>query len=451
MGLDSMIASNRIKKRLGGAGLKAQLLRGLLGVGWLKILSMPLALSSSVILARFLGPEGYGQYVFVFSLIGFLALPVGPGPGQLITREVAAFHHDRAWGLFDGIIRRSFQWVFFSSLIVMTATLFVAISYAEWQRENRWALVVVASFLIPLLGVNTIRANVLRGLRFVVLAQLPTLMVRPGLHLLFVGGFLAFGVLTPLSAIISQVVATAVAVLIGTALALGRIPPEVKRSSPRYHDKFWLSAIVPLSLLVLVGTLNGQIGILSLGFLVGDEDVANMQVALSASILIAFPLSIVNLVIGPYVTKAMKENDDHKIRRLSVYSSVLAIMAASPIAIPLIIWGEEIVGLAYGQEYISGALSPLVILCVGQVFNVIFGSVGVFLTMTGYEKDTLSGQLFAAAINVSLCFALVPTMGATGAAAATSIGLVTWNVILAYRFYKRLGFFPGVFGFIQKI
>lgn len=445
-----MIGFNRYKKKLGGTGLKAQLVRGLLGVGWLKILSMPLALSTSVILARFLGPEGYGQYVFVFSLIGFLALPVGPGPGQLITREVAKFHHDRAWDYFSGIIRRSFQWVFFSSLIMMTVILVVAISYAEWQPENRWALVVFASFLIPLLGVNTIRANVLRGLRFVVLAQLPTLMVRPGLHLLFVGGFLAIGILTPLSAILSQVVATAVAVLIGTVLALDRIPLEVKRSPPRYHDKFWLSAIVPLSLLVLVGTLNGQIGIISLGLLVGDEDVANMQVALSASILIAFPLSIVNLVIGPYVTGAMKENDTPRIRSLSVYSSFIAIMAASPIAIPLIVWGEEVVGLVYGQDYIAGAINPLMILCIGQIFNVVFGSVGVFLTMTGHERDTLSGQLFAAAINVSLCFALVPAMGATGAATATSIGLVTWNVILAYRFFKRLGFFPGIVGFFYK-
>jgi hypothetical protein len=43
-----------------GQGLRAQLLRGAFGVGALKILSLPLTLVASVLLARGLGPEGFG-------------------------------------------------------------------------------------------------------------------------------------------------------------------------------------------------------------------------------------------------------------------------------------------------------------------------------------------------------------------------------------------------------
>ena len=65
-----------------GQGLRAQLLRGAFGVGALKILSLPLTLAASVLLARGLGPEGLGQYAFVMATITMLVLPIGPGLGQ---------------------------------------------------------------------------------------------------------------------------------------------------------------------------------------------------------------------------------------------------------------------------------------------------------------------------------------------------------------------------------
>lgn len=79
-----------------GQGLRAQLVRGVLAG---ELLSLPLPLGTSIFLARGMVPGGYGQYyMFVLSLMTMLALPVGRGIGQLVTREVAKYQHGEQWG-----------------------------------------------------------------------------------------------------------------------------------------------------------------------------------------------------------------------------------------------------------------------------------------------------------------------------------------------------------------
>ena len=48
---------------------------------------------------------------------------------------------------------------------------------------------------------------------------------------------------------------------------------------------------------------------------------------------------------------------------------------------------------------------------------------------------------FSAAINVSLNLLLIPRYGLNGAAAATALGSLVWNVLLSYFVYRRLGFY----------
>ncbi|WP_018995113.1 polysaccharide biosynthesis C-terminal domain-containing protein [Thioalkalivibrio sp. ALJ2] len=85
---------------------------------------------------------------------------------------------------------------------------------------------------------------------------------------------------------------------------------------------------------------------------------------------------------------------------------------------------------------------PLAILAFGQLVNVAFGSVGMFLTMSGYERETLMGHLVALAVNAATAVALIPLLGVIGAAIAVTIGLLTWNVVLAVKFVQRLQLRP---------
>ncbi|WP_280564595.1 flippase [Chromohalobacter sp. 48-RD10] len=427
-----------------GNGLKAQLVRGALGVGGLKLLSLPLTMVASILLARGLGPDGYGQYTFVMAVIALLALPIGPGLGQLITREVAKYQHGEQWGLFRGLLRRTHQWALVGSILMAAIIAVLAARNASWGGDDRWSLLLLATLMLPLLGLNALRASTLRGLRNVFYAQLPELLARPGLHLVIAGGLLLTGMLNPATALASQICATGLAFLVG-AMFLRRLrPAEVSQARLDYRHGEWGRALLPFTLLAAVGTLNGQIGILALGWLGTDEDVAALQVAMKGSMLVVLSLTIVNMMIGPYITRAYRENDKLRLQQLSRQSARAALVVAMPIALPLILWGGPLIHLVYGESYADTATWPLAILGVGQLVNVAFGSVGLLLLMCGHERDSLTGQVLGLCINLTLALVLIPRYGVTGVALATSVGIVVWNGFLAYRCVKRLGFRPSV-------
>jgi O-antigen/teichoic acid export membrane protein len=70
-----------------GESLKMRLVGVALCVGGLKLLHLPSPRVTSIVLARGLAPEGYGQHSLVMAAMSILALPVGSGLEQLITRE----------------------------------------------------------------------------------------------------------------------------------------------------------------------------------------------------------------------------------------------------------------------------------------------------------------------------------------------------------------------------
>jgi O-antigen/teichoic acid export membrane protein len=389
-----------------------------------------------------LGPDGYGQYTFVLAAISLLALPLGPGLGQLVTREVAKYHQGGQWGLLRGLLRRAHQWVLFGSTVMVAVIAMLASRNATWVINDRWTLLLLATPMLPLLGLNALRSSTLRGLRNVFYAQLPDLLARPALHLAIGGSLLLAGLLNPGTALASQIAATTLAFGVGAWFVWCLKPSEVRQTRPAYQLGEWGRALLPFTLLAAVGNVNSQIGILVLGWLGTDGDVANLRIAQNGAMLIALSLTIVNLVIGPHITRAHWNNDKPQLERLSRQSARAAFAVALPIALPLILLGGPIVSLVFGEAYRDSAGLPLAILAVGQLVNVAFGSVGLFLTMSGFEKDTLAGQVVALLVSAMAALLLIPPFGVVGAALAVTFGLVTWNVVLARRFVRRLGFRP---------
>tara|TARA_R110000772_G_scaffold266742_1_gene389608 strand:+ start:75894 stop:77219 length:1326 start_codon:yes stop_codon:yes gene_type:complete len=426
-----------------GDGLKTKLVRGALGVGGLKLLSLPLTLATSVILARGLGPEGYGQYVFVMAIVSLLALPLGPGLGQLVTREVAKYQNDEDWALFRGLMRRAHQWILLGSTVMGCGIALIASRYASWAVDDRWSLLLIAVLMLPLLGLNALRSSTLRGLRLVFFAQLPELLVRPALHLMIAGCLLLAGILNPATALASQIAGTALAFGVGAWLLLRLKPLEAKQGEPTYRYGKWVRSLLPFTLLAAVSNLNGQIGILILGWLGADKDVAALQIAISASMLVALTLVIVNLVISPYIARAYRDRDKQHLQRLSRNSVRAALTVAVPIALLLIVLGGPIIDVVYGEAYRSDVMLPLQILVFGQMLNVAFGSVGLLLTMSGFERHTLVGQVVALFVNLLAAIILIPPFGAIGAALSIVLGLVTWNVFLAFGVVRKVGIKPG--------
>jgi O-antigen/teichoic acid export membrane protein len=429
-----------------GNGLRAQLVRGGMGVGLLKVLSLPLSLLSTILLARGLGPEGFGQYAFVIALITVLAIPIGPALMQLATRETAGMHQ----GGEEDRLRVFLGWanchVWFGSALIVVAVGGVAVWMADWQLDDRWTLLLLGLAALPLLGLNAVRAGILTGLRRVVLGQFPDLSVRPFVLLLVAGLLLEVGSLNPLTAVAAFVAGTACAFVVGAVFLRRTFPQEGGTPGPidAEQRRQWMRAWMPFTLLVAASTLNGQIGILLLGWLSSADQVAAMQVAERGAMLVALSLTVVNLVIGPHITQIHRSGDKARLQTLSRHSARMALLVALPIALPLIFFGGPILSMVFGAEYVEIGTLPLAILAIGQLINVAFGSVGRLLVMSGYEIQSLYGQVVALLVVVVSGLILCPLFGATGAALAIAAGILVWNGVLAFKVVQILGIRVGV-------
>jgi O-antigen/teichoic acid export membrane protein len=319
----------------------------------------------------------------------------------------------------------------------------VAISKTTWSMDDYWTLLLIGLIILPFFGLSGLLGATLRGLNYVVQAQLPEMLAMPAFHLILIVFLLSHGFLNQATALLSKAAAAAIALAIAAFLLHRHWPGQVRVSNAEYRNAQWACAWLPFTLLMAANLLNSEIGILLLGWLGTDEQVAALRLAYRGAQLVVISLSIVNLVIAPHVTQTHRSGNTTQLQQLSRQSARAALAGALPVAIPLIFWGAPIISFVFGAEYVNMTLTPLAILASAQLINVGFGSVGIFLTMSGFEKDTLCVQIISLMVNVASGILLIPKFGATGAACSGAMGLITWNILLGILFIQRLKIRPS--------
>lgn len=412
----------------------------ILSVAGLKVISIALTFLMSIILARILGPTDYGNFVFITTLMWSFTLVVGPGNGQLITRESSKYFNASNWALLEGVRRFANNFTAIYSFVFLPIIALVA-----YESVEEWSNYIWGALTIPLLGWLYIKSAMLRGLGSVVRSQIPEMIVKPAATILLVGILWSVSVVSTEMALIAQALACLISLLLCHHFVTVTYPSEAKSIHPEYALGNWLGAVVPFSLIVAVGMFNNAIGVLILGALGDDESVAALKIAQTGSMLVSTALLVVNRVVAPEITKVKSSNDQEQLQALFKKSARLTTLMALPVSIPLIFFGDQIVSLLYGVEFADNVALPLAILSIGQLFNACFGLVGLFLAMSGYEKDSMAGQLIALLSNVALCAALVPSIGGVGVAYAIALSTVVWNLVLGHLMYKRLAIKPGPF------
>lgn len=435
----------RKKKDLGlfpRDGLRAQVLRGSVYSVVLKLFFTAASLGTTIILARVLGPEGYGVYAYALALITMISIPTQFGLPTLLIRNVAAYHVKEQWGLMRGLLYRANQWVILISIILMFVAAVVILARADLFISEHLATFTWALVLLPLIALGNLRGAALRGLRRVVEGQLPEQLLRPGLLLIFLLVALVFldevFIITPSRAMALNALAAFIAFVVGTWLLFKGFPVQARTAVPEYETRAWMRSVLPLSFLAGMQVVNQQTGILVLGLFATVEDVGIYRVALQGATLVAFSLNAVNMVLGPYISRLYATGEHERLQYIVTYSARAILFLTLPVVAVFILFGSYILETVFGPEYSEGYMA-LVILCLGQLVNAGMGSVVLLLNMTGYERDTAMGFAIAAIVAVVLSIILIPFYGIEGAAAATAVSLMVWNVLLFRRAYQRLG------------
>ncbi len=396
-----------------------------------------LGIGSTFLLARILGPSGFGKFrlgsVVVQLVTGFCIL----GLDRALLRYLPALETRAESG--RGLLIRAGSIVFVISValsILLFANAYLVATLVFHSREMA-GVIRFFSLQIPVLAAfRFFSGAVTASKRFDYASKItnilsPTIFVVP-LILLFVVHPSIYGTIS--ARIVGQFVAVAC-----LALFLLRRYPNVTQNGPAAPGTFksYVMLSVPLFMIGLGYQLLHQMDTLMLGYFSSQKDVGIYSVALKISAFVLIGIEIMLPIVSPLFSQFCETRDRQSMEGLFNTSTKWLSYAGLVIFTCIAIFREEVLHV-FGKGFVGGS-TVLLILSAGQLVNAATGPTGALLTMTGKQKWELANTGVMVGINFLLNLLLIPRMGMTGAAIATATSIALINSAKLIQVYLLFG------------
>jgi O-antigen/teichoic acid export membrane protein len=387
----------------------------------------------SFFVARSLGVTESGYYFLAFAIISLLASVSRVGLDNTVLRFIGSTHHDKSTSLANSVLHKALLLIFNVSL-VLSLILYFSADFVSESIFNKPELAPVLKNMSPaIMGVAlfSIVAMAFQGMKRIISS---VFILNICINILLV--FALFFVTTTSAARVGQYYSMASFITLVLGMALYYRYKDDSNNKVAWRTLFTSS--LPLWVVVLMGQLVLWTGQLTAGIWASEEQIAQLAIAQRVAMLTSFILVAVNMVVAPRFAYMYKEQKYQELQSLAVMSVKLITLIAFPLLLIMLIFPHYILSF-FGQGFAGGAIY-LQILAIGQFINVITGSVGYLLSMSGHEKDLRNTTLVSGVLVLVLCVILVPLIGALGGAIATAIAVATQNLLAVFWVKKRLGF-----------
>lgn len=389
----------------------------------------------SVFVGRQLGADSAGYFFLAFSIVTFLAALTRIGFDNTIVRFVGAGLVDNEWTTIRSVLARSLLITSFASTIT-AIMLYVGSDWIAISLFSKPLLAPVLQAMAPGvvgLALFTLLAMALQGLHKVAPS---VFVINISVNIWIVIGLVVYQFNTAESVAYAYSVSSLLTVVIGVAFWVYFVKPQQGANTVNWNQLF--ASCLPLWIVMLMSQLTQWSGQFIAGAYVPSDQVAQLAVAQRTAMLTSFILMAVNLVVAPRFAALYKQGNLQGLERLALMSVKMMVVFAVPIVAVMMIFPSFLMSL-FGEGFAGGG-HLLQILAVGQFVNVVTGSVGFLLSMSGHEKDLRNTVLISGPIAVGAAFLLVPLYGATGSAIATALAVATQNLVAVFWVRKRLGF-----------
>ena len=388
-----------------------------------------LSLISSIFLARFLGPDGRGLLALV-QLLPELALTFG------------LLGFDQAYAVYAGLEperRRAMLWqsattavaaggitaIAGAGFIILGAPGFEAIAHGPL-----W-LFMLALAIVPIRMMNGNWLAILRGMNRILLInaiELGSKVASVILIVVLVGG---------LNLNVAGAIWTDVGMSIGTVILLIFLFRVMKVwGKPSFDWLLWKRAgrfALPVYFGTIMSYFNYRIDQLLVAMLLPPQQLAYYVIAVGLAEQLWILTGAVSTALLPHLTN-LKERDP-------ALSAIIArhVMIWTGIACLLLyILAQLLVQIMYSSAFV-GAVAPLRWLLPG-VFTLSIGKVLVSeILARENSRVTMWVALIAAVVNLIGNFALIPSMGISGAALASSISYTLVSIMVIWIYVRETG------------
>jgi O-antigen/teichoic acid export membrane protein len=246
--------------------------------------------------------------------------------------------------------------------------------------------------------------------------------------------------------------ATLAALFIGSIVFFRVLNKNNNKGSISSQKKYTYSKIASISFPMMLSSsfalLMGWSDILMLSYYKTTVDVGIYNSSLRLAALSGITLIAVNAIAAPKFVEFYSKKNMSGLKDTVQKSTKMIFFMSAPILLILIIFSKQILSF-FGDEFIVGYLA-LIYLCASRFVNAISGSVGYIMQMTDQQRTYQNIIIIAFLINLMLNFLLIPKHGFNGAAIASSIAMVFWNITLVIIIKRKLGFWTIYIPFITK-
>lgn len=412
--------------------------------GWASLgrfLSIIFILLINGIVTRLLSPYQVGQYFLVFSLVTVAAIAAQLGLNQAIVKLVSEHLSKGKINIANYIAIRSVKTVLISVFSISTLAIIFSYYYID-EIQTKWSFSYYTAFLIitwfALLTYQSILAECFRGYH-----NIKRSIVFGGVLTNFLlASFITTHWLIKKSSSIDIILSvSALAILINlifSQITYSKITSsKIKEAVDLPRDVMSIAWPIWYTNLTLIILIHADIWII--GSFLSSNDVAIYGAAARLAAFIGIPLLIINSVISPVITDLYYKKDIKQLQHVLSVAATLASIPALLITSLYFIFGEDILRLVFGPFY-SGSYWVLFILGAGQFFNVIAGSCGLVLMMTGHHhlmlKITIGTSLSAIILSVAAAFFLKNSIYI---AIIFASALIIQNVLMLIFVYRRTG------------
>lgn len=212
-------------------------------------------------------------------------------------------------------------------------------------------------------------------------------------------------------------------------------------SNKNYHpSKIEIKEAKYLYVVSIAMLINQWFGQIFISTFLDNNDIAIYTVSQRISLLLTFLLLAINFIVSSRYSFLFDSKDYIKIRLLNYKIYILSFSVAIPIFAFICIFPKEILSL-FGSQYEDGYIT-LIVLCFGQVVNVITGPVNYILIMSGNSSILKNNVIIASLFSFIFLPPFTLFFGIFGTAIIITLSVILQNLLCLRSSFKL---YPKVF------
>lgn len=430
--------SSALKEVLAGRDERKRTQRAALFAFSIRIVSAAIAYLSQVVLARWMGSFEYGSFVFVWVWVLVLGGVSNLGLSIGSMRFVSEYRERKDMDGLRGILLGGRLLTFFTATLMGLVGFAILHFFGDRIPAHYMLPGLLVLFCLPVHTLTDVQDGIARGMQWIGTALVPPYVLRP-LIILFTM-IAAHEIGLPMKATTAAgcaIFATWLACAIQLVILHVKLRGIVSPGPRRYEVGIWLGTSLPILMILAFDLVVQNTDVLVLSRYMSPSDVGVYYAGVKTIGLIAFVHFAVASAVANQFAKLNTRGDLAGLQKLvgdAVRWTFWPSLAAACILLAL---GRPMLWL-FGPEFTQG-YAPMFVLAIGLIVKASVGPAEFLLNMLGEQLRSAAVLVFTAILNVALNFILIPHFGLLGAAAATSLSLISSAILYRTIAKRRLG------------